>query len=157
MLMFVVAGALLMAGCAGPGRTDQPVDPGQPAPPTESTTADPTTSPPAAAPTPTVSSSRPRLTASPQPNPTEGNHVDVPDTLMNQIRADAAQRAKVSPAQVQVVSSTAQTWNDGSLGCPRPGEFYTQVMVDGYQVIARAGGRTYDYRTSHNGIRLCEK
>lgn len=81
----------------------------------------------------------------------------MPAALLDQVRADAAQRAGVAPADVQVVSSTAQTWGDGSLGCPKPGEAYIQMLVDGFQIFVQAGGRTYDYRTSQTGIRLCER
>ena len=44
----------------------------------------------------------------------------------------------------------------GGLGCPLPGMVYPQVVVDGYQVIVEADGRTYDYRGSGVGkFRLC--
>jgi hypothetical protein len=93
---------------------------------------------------------------SPTPPGASGPQVDVPAALLDQIRADAAQRAGVAPSDVQIISSTAHTWNDGSLGCPKPGEAYIQVLIDGFQVFVQAGGHQYDYRTSQTGIRLCE-
>jgi hypothetical protein len=45
-----------------------------------------------------------------------------------------------------VVSAEPQTWNDGSLGCPKPGFAYTQSIVDGYHVVVKASDRTLDYR-----------
>jgi len=145
MLMLLIAGALLVTGCgAEPGQTGA----GSTSEPTETPTSP--GSPASGVPSPTASQPLPTPSAT-------GSQVQVPATLLEQIRADAAQRAGVTPDAVQVVSSTAQTWNDGSLGCPKPGENYIQVMIDGFQVIVQAGGRTYDYRTSQTGIKLCEK
>ena len=49
--------------------------------------------------------------------------------------------------QLVVVSSPSRrTWNDGSLGCPEPGHFYTQALVEGWQAVVRAGTTLYDYR-----------
>jgi hypothetical protein len=57
--------------------------------------------------------------------------------------------------QVVVVSAEEVTFPDGSLGCPQPGMVYTQAMVDGYKIVAEAGGKTYDYRGSGSTFRLC--
>ena len=35
--------------------------------------------------------------------------------------------------------------------------YYTQALVDGYQVIVSAGGKEYDYRAGSGGFRLCEQ
>lgn len=35
--------------------------------------------------------------------------------------------------QVQLAESV--TWSDGSLGCPQPGQTYTQALVDGYRIL----------------------
>ena len=49
------------------------------------------------------------------------------------------------------------TWSDGSLGCPRPGQVYTQALVPGYQVVLEVEGRQYDYRATERGYYvLCE-
>ena len=88
--------------------------------------------------------------------PAPGAGIDVPAALLDQIRADAAERAGVAPSEVRVISSSTQTWNDGSLGCPKPGEFYIQMLVDGFQVLVQAGDRTFDYHTSRHNFRLCE-
>ena len=40
----------------------------------------------------------------------------------------------------------ATTWTDGSLGCPTPGQMYTQALVEGWQAVIRAGSTVYDYR-----------
>lgn len=76
--------------------------------------------------------------------------------IVDPIIADAAGRAGVPVSEVTLVSAEAVTWPDGGLGCPLPGLVYPQVVVDGYQVIVEADGRTYDYRGSGVGkFRLC--
>ena len=89
------------------------------------------------------------------PSPSPGGLL--PARLLGDIVADAAGRAGVDPSAVSVVSAEARTWSDGSLGCPQPGMYYTQALVDGYQVIVMAGGKEYDYRTARDGFRLCEE
>jgi hypothetical protein len=81
----------------------------------------------------------------------------VPDRLLRDIVADAATRARVAADAVQLVRAEARTWGDGSWGCPQPGMYYTQALVDGFQVIVSAGGREYDYRASGTRFRLCDR
>ena len=56
-----------------------------------------------------------------------------------------------------VISAEAVTFPDGSLGCPQPGMVYTQALVDGYKIVAEAGGKTYDYRGTGSTFRLCSR
>ena len=60
--------------------------------------------------------------------------------MLEQIRADAAQRAGVALDQVKVLTVESVTWSDGSLGCPEPGMMYTQALVRGYRVRVDAAG-----------------
>jgi hypothetical protein len=75
----------------------------------------------------------------------------VPDALLATIVADAAGLAGVDPADVIVVSTEAVTWNDGSLGCPKPGVMYIQQIIQGYRVVVEAGGQRFDYRAGSSG------
>ena len=79
------------------------------------------------------------------------------DPIVRPLIADAAERLSVEPTQVTIVSVEAVTWSDGSLGCPRPGELYTQALVDGHRVVITAAGSTLDYRVTGPGsFRVCE-
>jgi hypothetical protein len=70
--------------------------------------------------------------------------------LETKVGAEAAASAAV------VVAETV-TWPDGSLGCPVPGQSYTQVPVPGYRLVFEVDGSRYDYRATDTGyIRLCE-
>ncbi len=82
----------------------------------------------------------------------------IPGELLNSVLDDAAQRLGAAPDTLVVTRAEATTWSDGSLGCPEPGMFYTQALVDGYWIVVEAGGQTLDYRTQSNGFfRLCER
>ena len=63
----------------------------------------------------------------------------------------------MDPSAVTIVEAKAETFPDGSLGCPEPGMMYTQALVDGYRVIVEANGTQLDYRGSAPGkFRICE-
>lgn len=79
------------------------------------------------------------------------------DELLDAIVAHAAERTGVDQESVEVISITEEMFNDSSLGCPKPGEFYTQVITPGHIVIVRAGGTDLDYRvgTQPEHFKLC--
>lgn len=72
------------------------------------------------------------------------------------ILADLSARG-VATDGLEVVSAKAVTWPNGAWGCPKQGSVYTQALVNGYQVVVKAGSRTYDYRFGSTATpRLCE-
>jgi hypothetical protein len=82
---------------------------------------------------------------------------EVPSEIVDRVVADAAERTGAAVEAIDVVAAMAMTWSDGSLGCPEPGMFYTQALVDGYHVVLDADGEELDYRiTRDGGFRLCE-
>jgi hypothetical protein len=70
---------------------------------------------------------------------------------------DLSRRLDVDPSEIAVVSVEEVTWRDGSLGCPRPGMLYPQVLTNGSRVVLESRGERYEY---HAGGRrsafLCE-
>jgi hypothetical protein len=80
----------------------------------------------------------------------------IPDVVWAAILADLEHQTGGS-SEPDVVSAMAVTWNDGSLGCPEPGQSYTQALVDGYQVVVEVDGERYDYRVgSGRSVKLCD-
>lgn len=73
-----------------------------------------------------------------------GTPTDVPAAKWDALAADLAGRG-VSESP-ELLSAEAVTFSDSSLGCPTPGQSYTQALVDGMRVVVTAGGETYDYR-----------
>jgi hypothetical protein len=80
----------------------------------------------------------------------------IPATHWAALLSDLATRG-VPTDGVEVVSARSVTWPSGALGCPKPGMVYTQMVTDGYQVVVRVGGKTYDYRFGMSATpRLCQ-
>ncbi len=72
--------------------------------------------------------------------------------------ADLARRLDVAEDEIAVERVEEVTWNDGSLGCAKPGMMYTQAMVDGSRITLSAGDRSYEYHSGgRRGPFLCEK
>ena len=66
----------------------------------------------------------------------------------------------VAVAGLKVVSTTAMTWSDASLGCPQPDVGYAQVVTPGYLVLFRdSEGTEYKVHTNEDGssVIVCGK
>lgn len=126
---------------------------------------------PTAAPTPSTAPAAPETTATaprdrrpppgslPEPVPPSEDHAttgEVPGDLLDSVLADLTARTGIPAEQITVAGGEAVVWPDGSLGCPVPGEAYTQAEVPGYRILLEAGEGTFDYRAAKTGwFRLC--
>jgi hypothetical protein len=82
---------------------------------------------------------------------------EAPAKLLEDIRADLAERSQARQEEMVVIRDQAVTWRDGSLGCPQPGMMYTQALVPGYWVVIQVGDVEYDYHAAESGhFVLCE-
>ena len=103
--------------------------------------------------------SDPSVVVKPSPDPTPGaTHgvVDLPASVIDPVVDEIARLAGVSAGEVVIISAEAVTFPNGGLGCPQPGFLYTQVLVDGYKIVAIAAGTSYDYRgTAAGRFRRC--
>ena len=113
----------------------------------------PTTSPlptPARSPLPTPSSDKGLSPGAPVPAGA--------DAAMRAAINDLAAKRQVAPEAVQVVSISQVDWPDTSLGCPQPGMFYAQIIVEGYKIILSAGGQQVEYHADQRGrVVTCSK
>lgn len=81
---------------------------------------------------------------------------EVPGELLDGIMADLEGRTGAPRAEFTLERAEAVQWSDGALGCPEPGQMYTQAIVPGYRVVLRHGGTLYDYRAAERGyFKLC--
>jgi hypothetical protein len=126
--------------------------------PTVTPTPDTNVARPTTAPTPTLTSKTliPKIEATTPPMLGEA-----PEVITAAVLKDLSKRTglQVDALSITIVRSEAIIWNDGSLGCPKPGVFYTQSTVEGYWVVLQVNGKTYDYRIMSRGptLTLCEK
>ena len=72
---------------------------------------------------------------------------DAAQQMMDLARAALAQELNVKPEDITVASVAQQDWSDSSLGCPKEGEAYLQVITPGYLVTLEAQGQRYEYHT----------
>lgn len=129
--------ALLIAGCAAPGAT---VDP-------SSLESLPVAS----------ATSRPSPNAGLSTGDTADAPAGIPDEVWTAVLEDLSRRVERPIVDPVISSAKSVTWNDGSLGCPKPGLSYTQALVDGFQVIVEVDGEQFDYRSAGgDSVRLCE-
>jgi hypothetical protein len=77
-----------------------------------------------------------------------------PNSVITATRQDLSQKTKIPVNQLQVKSTTAQTWNDGCLGLAKPGEICTQALVGGWRVVLTNNQKTWVYRTDSTGSNL---
>lgn len=82
---------------------------------------------------------------------------EVPEAIMTAVYEDLATTQNISQEAISVIRAEEIIWSDGSLGCPEPGQLYTQAVVDGYWIVLGANGRTYDYHAAETGyFVLCQ-
>jgi hypothetical protein len=83
---------------------------------------------------------------------------EVPEKVLDTVKADLAKRTGAKPEAMKVVRSEEVVFGDGSLGCGRPGRSYTQATVPGYRVVLAVAGKEYDYRVTRRGtFVLCDR
>ena len=64
--------------------------------------------------------------------------------------ADLAKRLQIGTEKIRISSMEATIWPDGSLGCPKQGMMYTQVLTPGFKLTLEADGKSYPYHTDEN-------
>lgn len=76
--------------------------------------------------------------------------------LVEQAKADLAVRLSVTVDQITLVDAKAVTWSDSSLGCPKPGMAYMEVLIPGFLILLDVDGRAYEYHAGGDGhVFLC--
>lgn len=78
---------------------------------------------------------------------------NLPSAVANAVLQDAATRLGLPIVELRIVQAEEQTWANGCLGLPRPGEICTEALVPGYRVTVE-GGQQLVYRTDTSGSRL---
>jgi len=83
---------------------------------------------------------------------------EAPQEVLDSILADASERTGLPQGELTVVRSEAVQWPDGALGCPEPGQVYTQAIVPGYWIEISNRDTILDYRSDAAGnFKLCDR
>lgn len=78
---------------------------------------------------------------------------NLPTAVADAVLQDASRRLGLSIA-VRIVQVENQTWENGCLGLPRPGEICTEALVPGYRVTVEGRQQLLVYRTDTSGSQL---
>ena len=104
--------------------------------------------------TPTASEPTPIIV---EPAPTVGEPtVPAEAAEVTLVKQDLAQRLNTAVDQIRVVSVRAVDWPDTSLGCPKPGMSYAEVITPGFEIILEANGQEYAYHTGGGEYVQCD-
>ena len=96
---------------------------------------------------------------SPLSTPAEGQAA-VPSSaqeILHSIELDLAEQLDLDADKIQVVSVEAVEWPDASMGCPKPGMAYAQVLTAGYRIELQVEGQAYVYHTSSDSFVWCDE
>jgi len=62
----------------------------------------------------------------------------------------------ITMSDISLVSAEPAQWRDTSLGCPRAGMVYAQVITPGYKIVLKALGKEYEFHTDRaEAVVLC--
>lgn len=82
---------------------------------------------------------------------------EVPAEILDPIIKELAGTTGTPTTDIIVIRAQEVVWNDGSLGCSKPGVLYTQAEVDAYWIVLEVAGKKFDYRATNAGyFFLCE-
>jgi hypothetical protein len=70
--------------------------------------------------------------------------------LVDLARQDPAGQLGIKAEDITVLGVEEVEWRNSSLGCPRPGMNYLQVITPGYRITLEAQGRRYEYHTDQS-------
>ena len=71
--------------------------------------------------------------------------------LVTQAKEDLARQLSIPLSEISLMKFKEVVWPDSSLGCPRPGLLYTQVLQPGFLIRLLARGRSYEYHAGARG------
>jgi hypothetical protein len=77
--------------------------------------------------------------------------------LIDKAIVDLASRLSIPATDVELLEATSVVWPDGSLGCPREGMVYAQVLTPGYLIRLQSGDQIFEYHASRGTtVIFCE-
>jgi hypothetical protein len=100
-------------------------------------------------------------TTNTSPTSTSPTSVTIPpeaSTAIDAALSDAASHLAIARDQLAIVQIQAQQWPDSSLGCPQPGQLYSQIVTPGYLVVISGSGKELEYHTdARSHVMLCRE
>lgn len=82
---------------------------------------------------------------------------DAQRAVANLAVATLAEDLKIAKEAITVESVTEVDWRNSSLGCPKPGMVYLEVITSGHKVALRANGQLYNVHEADNKAFVCKQ
>jgi hypothetical protein len=89
-------------------------------------------------------------TSSPEPSTTLPLPGPAPTSAVDQSIALLADQLGISPDEIEVARAIEIDWRDGSIGCAKKGQGYTQVITPGALVELSVDGTLYAFHQAQN-------
>jgi hypothetical protein len=71
---------------------------------------------------------------------------------------DAATHLGVAASELSVQQVEAREWGDSSLGCPQPGNLYSQIVTPGFVIVINSRGKQLEYHSDTRArVVLCRE
>ena len=78
----------------------------------------------------------------------------VPEEIVTAARKFLADELDAAEGDVTLVSSEGMGWSDASLGCPKEGYAYAQVLTTGYKLVFDLAGTSHAVHTNADGSHM---
>ncbi|MCX7594045.1 MAG: hypothetical protein N2235_09835 [Fischerella sp.] len=78
----------------------------------------------------------------------------LPPSVAKAVLQDVSRTQGILPNKLKILEFNQKTWRNGCLNLPKPGEFCTQALVPGWEVMVSDGSRIWIYHTNSNGRSL---
>lgn len=80
---------------------------------------------------------------------------NVPSTDLNSLIESAiqalSQRLSIEPSQIELLEAKEVVWSNSSLGCPKPGMYYADVLTPGYLIRLSVNQVEFEYHAGRSG------
>jgi hypothetical protein len=81
-----------------------------------------------------------------------------PQPAVDAALQDAAAHLAVTLVDLKVDQVQSRQWGDSSLGCPKPGIMYSQIVTPGFLILITGAGKQLEYHTDARGrVVLCQE
>lgn len=78
-------------------------------------------------------------------------NVTIDDRLVDCLKMRLARQTGVAAEEIMLKHIEPVTWPDASLGCPKKGRLYAQVLTPGYRLVLSDGITDFEYHTDGHG------
>jgi len=81
-----------------------------------------------------------------------------PQPAVDAALRDASLHLSVALADLKVDQVQPRQWGDSSLGCPKPGLMYSQIVTPGFLILISGAGKQLEYHSDSRGqVVLCQE